>query len=272
MSDHPATRSGLNPTLKRRLAAPEPTVGSWVTVASPEVSELMAAIGFDWLVIDAEHSVLTTKDVQDHLRSLAVHGCPGIVRLGSNDEVQIKRVLDAGAEGIMVPMVNSAEDAASAVRASRYPTSDADGRRGVGLARAQGYGVDFATYLQGMAREIAVIVMIEHVEAVQNIDSILSTGGVDAYIIGPYDLSGSVGRPGEVEHPDVTALIEQIHAAGRRCGVPGGIHLVEPDPARLQAVLAAGARFVGYSLDTRVLDHGLRQGLATVRTPTVTPA
>lgn len=91
MPEHSASLRSKKPTLKRRLASSQTTVGSWITIASPEVSELMAAIGFDWLVIDAEHSVLSTKDVQDHLRALAVHGCPGIVRLGSNDEVQIKR-------------------------------------------------------------------------------------------------------------------------------------------------------------------------------------
>lgn len=253
------------PTLKRLLASGACTVGSWVTLGTPEVSELMAAIGFDWLVIDAEHSPMSTRDVQDHLRAMALHACPGIVRLAANDPVRIKRVLDAGAEGIMVPMVNSADDARAAVLASRYPTADTPGWRGVGLARAQGYGVDFPGYRDGLAREIAVIVMIEHVDAVTAIDDILTTGGVDAYIIGPYDLSASIGRPGELDHPEVQRLIASAHAAGARHGVPGGIHVVEPDPDHLGAALAAGLRFVGYSLDTRMLGVGFRTGLRTGR-------
>ena len=250
------------PTLRRLLASGEATVGSWVTLATPEVSELMAAVGFDWLVVDAEHSALSTRDVQDHLRAMAVHRCPGIVRLAANDPVRIKRALDAGAEGIMVPMVNSAAEARAAVLAARYPTATSEGRRGVGLARAQGYGVDFAAYRDRFAPEIAVIGMIEHVDAVHDVDAILTTDGVDAFIVGPYDLSASVGRPGQLDHPDVTALIEQVTAAGIRHGVPGGIHIVEPDPDRLAAVIATGARFVGYSLDTRMLDVGMRAGLA----------
>lgn len=252
-------------TLRRILRSGRPTVGSWVTLATPEVSELMAAVGFDWLVIDAEHSALSTRDVQDHLRALAVHGCPGIVRLASNDPVRIKRVLDAGAEGIMVPMVNSAEDARAAVTASRYPGPTSAGSRGVGLARAQGYGADFPAYRDGLAREIAVVVMIEHVDAVRAIDAILATDGVDAYIVGPYDLSGSIGRPGELDHPEVQALIAEVRAAGDRHGVAGGIHLVEPDADRLVAVVAEGARFVGFSTDTRMLDVGFRAGLAQLR-------
>lgn len=250
------------PTLKRLLASGATTVGSWVTLGTPEVSELMAAVGFDWLVIDAEHSPLSTRDVQDHLRALAIHGCPGIVRLASNDSVRIKRALDAGAEGIMVPMVNSAEDAQAAVIASRYPSTETAGARGVGLARAQGYGSDFAAYRDGLAQEVAVIVMIEHIDGVSDIDRIFTTDGVDAYIIGPYDLSASIGRAGELDHPDVISLVEEIHGAGARHGVPGGIHIVEPDPIRLRATLASGLRFVGYSIDTRVLDVGFRSGLS----------
>lgn len=250
------------PTLRRLLRSGKPTVGSWVTLATPEVSELMAAVGFDWLVVDAEHSALSTRDVQDHLRAMAVHGCPGIVRLAANDPVRIKRALDAGAEGIMVPMVCSADEARAAVLAARYPSPTTEGSRGVGLARAQGYGADFPTYRDRFAPEIAVIVMIEHVDAVDAIDAILATDGVDAYIVGPYDLSASVGRPGELDHPDVIRLIDEVHAAGRCHDMPGGIHVVEPDPDRLTATLTAGARFVGYSLDTRMLDAGLRAGLA----------
>ncbi len=253
------------PTLKRLLASGAATVGSWVTLGTPEVSELMAAIGFDWLVIDAEHSPMSTRDVQDHLRAMALHTCPGIVRLAANDPIRIKRVLDAGAEGIMVPMVNSAADAEAAVQASRYPAEGIPGSRGVGLARAQGYGANFPSYRDGLAKEIAVIVMIEHVNAVTAIDDILTTDGVDAYIIGPYDLSASIGRPGDLDHPEVHRLVASVHAAGNRHDVPGGIHVVEPDPGRLGAVLASGLRFVGYSLDIRMLDVGFRTGLRTGR-------
>ena len=145
--------------------------------------------------------------------------CPAIVRLTSNDPDQIKRVMDAGATGVMVPMVKNAEDAQAAVQAMYYPPR---GRRGVGLARAQGYGARFQQYRNWLDNNAVVVVMIEHIDAVNAIDSILSVPGVDAYIIGPYDLSGSMGHPGELDYPEVRTAIERVLEAGRRAGKSGG--------------------------------------------------
>lgn len=246
--------------LKHRLAAGEPTVGTWVTLGHPSIAEVLARAGFDWLVIDLEHSVIGLREAQDLLRAADLHGVPGIVRLPANDPVVIKRVMDAGAAGVMVPMVNRAADAAAAVAAVRYPPS---GTRGVGLARAQGYGAEgaFAAYRDGLDDTAVVVVMIEHVDAVAAIEEILAVDGVDAFIIGPYDLSGSLGVPGALDDPAVVDAIATVRAAGERHGVPGGLHVVEPDPARLRAALTEGHRFVGYGLDVRFLDVGARAGL-----------
>jgi len=137
----------------------------------------------------------------------------------------------------------------------------------VGLARAQGYGAAgaFAAYRDRLDDEAVVVVMIEHVDAVAAIDDILAVDGVDAFIVGPYDLSGSLGVPGALDDPRVTAALETVHAAGERHGVPGGLHVVEPDPDRLRDALDAGHRFVGYGLDVRFLDVGARTGLDSVR-------
>jgi 2-dehydro-3-deoxyglucarate aldolase len=250
-------------SLRRRLAAGEATVGTWITLGHPSIADVLARAGFDWLVVDMEHSVIGLREAQDLLRAADVAGVPGIVRLPSNDPVVAKRVMDAGAAGVMVPMVNSAADAEAAVAAVRYPPR---GTRGVGLARAQGYGAPgaFAAYRDRLDDEAVVVVMIEHVDAVAAIDSILAVDGVDAFIVGPYDLSGSLGVPGELEDPRVLAALETVHAAGRRHGVPGGLHVVEPEPARLRAALDAGHRFVGYGLDVRFLDAGARSGLGSV--------
>ncbi len=248
-------------SLRHRLAAGEATVGTWVTLGHPSVAEVLARAGFDWIVIDMEHSVIGLREAQDLLRAVELAGVPGIVRLPANDPVVIKRVMDAGAAGVMVPMVNSAADAAAAVAAVRYPPH---GTRGVGLARAQGYGAPgaFAAYRDRLPDEAVIIVMIEHVDAVAAVDGILAVDGVDAFIVGPYDLSGSLGVPGELDDPRVEAALETVHAAGRRHGVPGGLHVVDPDPVRLRAALDAGHRFVGYGLDVRFLDAGARSGLA----------
>lgn len=249
-------------SLKSRLNRSELTIGSWVTLGHPSIAEIMAAAGFDWLVLDMEHSVLELSEVQTLIQVLDSQQCPAIVRLTSNHPDQIKRVMDAGATGIMVPMIKSAADAKDAVSSMYYPPR---GQRGVGLARAQGYGHSFQAYRQWLENNAVVIVMIEHIDAVKAIDDILAVPGVDGYIIGPYDLSGSMGRPGDLNHPDVQAAITQIMQAGHRAQKSGGIHVIEPDPEALQQRIQAGFNFLGYGLDIRILDSICRTHLQNIR-------
>ncbi|MBS0424903.1 MAG: 2,4-dihydroxyhept-2-ene-1,7-dioic acid aldolase [Proteobacteria bacterium] len=249
-------------SLKSRLNRSELTIGSWVTLGHPSIAEIMASAGFDWLVLDMEHSVLELSEVQAIIQVLDAKQCPAIVRLTSNHPDQIKRVMDAGATGVMVPMIKSAADAEAAVAGVYYPPR---GQRGVGLARAQGYGASFQAYRQWLEENAVIVVMIEHVDAVQAIDQILAVPGIDAYIIGPYDLSGSMGRPGDLNHPDVQAAIAHVLEAGRRAQKPGGIHVIEPDPQALQQRIQAGFNFLGYALDIRILDSICRTHLQSIR-------
>lgn len=249
-------------SLKAQLNRSELTIGSWVTLGHPSIAEIMASAGFDWLVLDMEHSVLELSEVQAIIQVLDAKQCPAIVRLTSNHPDQIKRVMDAGATGVMVPMIKSAADAKAAVDGVYYPPR---GQRGVGLARAQGYGASFPAYRAWLEDNAVIVVMIEHVDAVQAIDEILAVPGIDAYIIGPYDLSGSMGRPGDLNHPDVQAAIAQVFEAGRRAGKPGGIHVIEPDPQALQQRIEAGFNFLGYALDIRILDAICRNHLQIIR-------
>lgn len=249
-------------SLKSKLTRSKLTIGSWVTLGHPSIAEIMATAGFDWLVLDMEHSVLELSEVQTIIQVLDSKQCPAIVRLTSNHPDQIKRVMDAGATGVMVPMIKSAADARAAVDGVYYPPR---GQRGVGLARAQGYGASFQAYRQWLEDNAVIVVMIEHVDAVNAIDDILAVPGIDAYIIGPYDLSGSMGRPGDLNHPDVQTAIAKTLEAGRRAGKPGGIHVIEPDPAALQQRIQAGFNFLGYGLDIRILDSICRNHLQTIR-------
>ncbi|ODT84248.1 MAG: 2,4-dihydroxyhept-2-ene-1,7-dioic acid aldolase [Nitrosomonadales bacterium SCN 54-20] len=248
--------------LKAKLARNALTIGSWITLGHPSIADIMAAAGFDWLVLDTEHSVLELGEVQMLIQVLDGRACPAIVRLTSNHPDQIKRIMDAGATGIMVPMIKTAADAEAAVNAVYYPPR---GQRGVGLARAQGYGARFQQYRHWLEENAVVIAMIEHIDAVDAIDSILSVPGIDAYIIGPYDLSGSLGRPGELDDPEVQAAIERVKDAGRRAGKAGGIHVVEPNPEQLRRNIEAGFSFLGYGLDIRILDTVCRSHLQNIR-------
>lgn len=249
-------------SLKSKLSRCRLTLGSWITLAHPAVAEIMSRAGFDWLAVDLEHSVITIREAEELIRIIALSGVVPLVRLSANDPVQIKRVMDAGAHGVIVPMVNSFADAEAAVEAVRYPPK---GKRGVGLARAQGYGSSFELYREWLKRESVVIVQVEHIESVNNLESILSVEGVDGFIVGPYDLSGSLGVPGQFDHPTMKKSMERIRTVGVSSGKAFGIHLIEPNVKELRQRVDEGYNFLAYSLDIRMLDCACRSGLDAVR-------
>lgn len=244
--------------LKRKLDLGELSIGSWISLGHPAIAEIFANAGFEWLVVDLEHSTITIDQAGELIRIIDLAGSTPLVRLTSNDVNQIKRVMDAGAKGIVVPMVNSVEEAKQAVAATRYAPQ---GTRGVGLARAQKYGVAFQEYLAWQKNEPVVIVQIEHKDAVANLADILTVEGVDGFIIGPYDLTCSMGIPGEFDHPDYLTVMATIRNTAKRLNVSGGLHIVEPDKRRLQEVIDDGYTFIAYSVDIRMLDATAREGL-----------
>ena len=194
-------------SLKTKLENHALTIGSWITLGHPSIAEIMANAGFDWLTIDMEHSAITLDLAQQLIQVIGLCGVVPLVRVGENNPTIIKRVMDAGSHGVIVPMVNSKDDAINAVNAVKYPPA---GKRGVGLARAQGYGTTFEKYKEWVDRDSIVIVQIEHIKAVDNLEGILSVDGVDGFIVGSYDLSGSLGIPGEFENPKVIEALDEI--------------------------------------------------------------
>ena len=244
--------------MSKLLLSKSPSIGSWITLGHPAVAEIMADAGFDWLAVDLEHSVITIRETEELIRIIDLKGVTPLVRLSSNNDVQIKRVMDAGAHGIIVPMVCSSKDAREAIAAVRYPPL---GTRGVGLARAQGYGTRFEQYREWLENDAIIIAQIEHIEAVNNLKSILSLEGIDGYIVGPYDLSGSMGIPGEFNALPFLDVLERIRTTAKELNIPGGVHLIEPDPEALVRLIDEGHQFIAYSLDFRMLDVGCRTGL-----------
>lgn len=249
-------------TLRARLRGKTPTLGSWITIGNSAVAEIMARAGFDWLVVDLEHSVISIDVAGDLIRTIDLCGVAPLVRLTSNDQNQIKRVMDAGAHGIVVPMVNSPAEASAAVAATRYGPS---GTRGVGLARAQGYGVGFQNYFEWQKDGPVVIVQIEHRVAVERLKEILEVPGVDGFIIGPYDLSCSMGIPGQFDHPDFLAAMRKIRETGNQLGCPAGIHIIEPNLQQLEQTIREGFSLIAYSVDMRMLDVSARQGITRMK-------
>jgi len=232
------------------------SIGTWITLGHPAIPEIFASSVFDWLAIDLEHSAITVGEAEELIRVIDLKNVIPLVRLSSNNAEQIKRMMDAGAHGVIVPMVNNADQAAQAVAAVKYPPF---GTRSFGLARAQGYGTSFEKYQQWQRENSIVVVQIEHIEAVENLAQILKVPGVDAYFVGPYDLSGSLGIPGQFDHPDFLQAMQKIKQVGAKSGKPGGRHIIEPDPSLLEAAIREGDQFIAYSLDIRMLDKCSRE-------------
>lgn len=226
------------------------SIGSWVTLAHFSIAEIMADAGFDWLCIDMEHSVIDYYETEQLIAAIQAKGIMAYVRVGENNTRIIKRVLDAGADGIIVPMVNSKEDAIKAIDAVKYPPK---GKRGVGLARAQGYGFSFKEYERGKAEDIKLIIQIEHVDSVRNLDKILKLEGIDATFVGPYDLSGSMGKPGRYDDADVKEVLKRYEEISRQCDKPMGYHVIQPDHKLILEKIKAGYTFIAFSLDTLFL-------------------
>lgn len=248
----------------QKLRSGECVIGSWVSTCSAVVSELMAAAGFDFLAVDAEHAAVDVAQAQQlfqAMRSGNPH-CAAMVRLPVSDYVTTKRYLDAGATGVIAPLINSRAQAQELVRAAKYPPA---GARGVGFCRANMYGTDFDRAMATANEETLVCVQIEHVEALRHIDDILSLEGIDVALVGPYDLSASMGLVRQFDHPRYTQATEEILKACLRHNVAAGIHVVPPDVDELKRRMNEGYRFIAYSLDITMLATCCRQGLETVR-------
>jgi len=213
---------------KSRLASGEKLLGSMITLPCPAVAEILVELGYQWLFVDGEHGPLETAEVLSILQAVGDR-VPCIVRVPAAEEVPIKKMLDLGAAGIIAPQVNTAQQAADVVAWSLYAPQ---GRRGVGLARAHGYGLKFQEYVESANQEVTVIVQAEHAEAVENIEQIAQVPGIDAVLLGPYDLAASLGKMGQVDDPEVTGAIDRITAACQAAGIPLGIFGVTADAIR----------------------------------------
>jgi 2-dehydro-3-deoxyglucarate aldolase len=238
----------------------EVTFGTWVTIGNPDVSEILANIGFDWLVFDTEHGPLSTETVGQMIQATSGTKIVPLVRVGGNDMILIKRALDIGAYGVVIPLVNNKDDAKKAVAYTRYPPR---GVRGVGPRRCSLYGIRANEYLEWADKEILTIVQVETAEAVESIDEILTVDGIDAFFIGPTDLTTSMGVRGQQDHPKFTGAIEKVLEGSRRYGTPGGIMTYNVEQAR--KALERGFKFISLGTDFRLLIQGARGMLDSVR-------
>ncbi|MBZ0198925.1 MAG: hypothetical protein K8H86_03590 [Ignavibacteriaceae bacterium] len=233
-------------SLKQKLQNKELTIGSWLSFGYTPICEMMAKSAFEWLVIDMEHTATDNYNAMQMIQVINLCGCTPLVRVGANDELLIKRIMDSGASGVIVPMVNTKEDAEMAVSFIKYPPS---GKRGVGLFRAQGYGMEFDEYKNWVEKESICIVQIEHYKGVENLSEILSVEGVDGFIVGPYDLSGSIGTPGKFNDPGVIKLFGEVANFAKNSDKPAGFHIVKSDRELMKSKIEEGYKFIAYGDD-----------------------
>lgn len=247
---------------KSRLINRELTIGSWITIGNLSVAEIMANAGFDWLTIDMEHSAITLSQAQELICIIELCGVTPLVRVGENNANLLKRVMDAGAHGVMVPLVNSKEDAEKAVAAVKYPPT---GTRGVGLTRAQKYSLDLDRYKEWNKKNGIVIVQLEHIEAVENLEKIMSVEGINGFIIGLYDLSGSLNCPGDFNNPKVKQALEEIYLKSMKNNYLMGQHVVNPEPKQVMAKIDQGMKFIGVGTDFLFLNQHCTGCLKKIR-------
>ena len=239
------------------------TIGSWITIAHSSIVEVMADSGFDWLCIDLEHTAIDYSEMLNLIIAIQGKGLKAYVRVGENNPLIIKRVLDAGPDGIIVPSVNSSQEALKALNAVKYPPI---GTRGVGLARAQGYGFSFDKYKNETLNNIKLIVQIEHFKAIEELDLILNLEGIDGTFIGPYDLSGSIGKPGCWDDPEVIELIKRYENIAKRYDKLIGFHIVPPDFNLVNDKINNGYNFIAFSFDLNLLGQMIRNQLKLRKT------
>jgi len=238
---------------KRLLIRGQSQIGIWNTIPGPVVVELLASMGFDWVLLDTEHSLTDVPDLMAMLQAVAGYPGSAVVRPAANDPVLIKRVLDLGALTLMLPYVQTADEARAAVSAMRYAPR---GIRGVsGMSRASRFGT-VQDYVRRAEEELCLIVQVETADAVGRIAEIAAVDGVDALFIGPADLAASMGHPGNAGHPEVVAMIERAIKAVVATGKAAGI--LTTDPAFARQCIGWGTTFTAVGIDMSILAAGVK--------------
>lgn len=246
--------------VRQKLFAGGTCLGTFVTMGTPDVPDILKGLGFDWFVFDTEHSYFSTKDVKVMLHALGDSKVSPLVRIGQVDPYLVKRALDVGSEGILVPLVNSAEEAERVVRYAMYPP---DGVRGAGPGRAARYGQDMQEYIASANDELLIAVQIETKEAITLAREILGTKRVDVGFVGPTDLTMSLGLGGERSHPLVFEAMEKVVRACDDLGKIAGTMAASPEEARKFSKM--GFRFISLGSDARFLAGGARAFLEGAR-------
>ena len=247
---------------KERFKKQKVVLGTWLQIPSPSICEIVSKQGLDWIAVDMEHTEIGFETLADMFRGLKGTKTAPFVRVRTNDALEIRRSLDIGAAGVIVPLIDTAEEAKNAVSYSKYPPN---GKRGHAFCRANGWGEDFHDYAANANEKISVFVMIESRMAVENIDDILVTDGLDGIFIGPYDMSASYGVPGDISNKLVVDSCNKVLESCKRHNKIPGIHIVKPDSNIIKEHVKKGFRFIAVGIDTLFLINGIKNAVSAVK-------
>lgn len=240
--------------IRKKIKSDQPSIGTWMQLACTDAAEIIASCGYDWVAVDMEHGGFSRQQLADLFRAIEVGGAAPFVRVAETAMLPIRAALDAGATGIILPMIESGPQLEDAIQHIYYPPEGIKGNkrggsRGVGFCRANLFGERFDEYLNGVSRETIVVAQIEHIRGVAALDEILAVPGLDAIMVGPYDLSGSMGMPGDFDNPEYEKVMAEISNTCKQFKMPMGAHVVEPDPAELKSRIEQGYLFLAYGID-----------------------
>lgn len=249
----------MNNSFRSRLRSKELLVGSVVSFNSPEVIELLSQCGYDWLWLDAEHGTYSTSDLRAMLQA-AGDNVSCLIRVANSNGVEIKRALDIGPSGIIVPMVNNREQAEMIVNCAKYSPI---GSRGIGIARAHGYGMKFKEYMKKANSATTIVIQIEQIKAVENIESIVQVEEIDAILVGPYDLSASMGLMGQIDHPEVVKAINQVAATSKAAGKTLGIFGLSSEDVK--KYIDKGYTLIAAGIDSQMLGNAAIGMIRSIR-------
>jgi 2,4-dihydroxyhept-2-ene-1,7-dioic acid aldolase len=253
----------MNQQFRTKLKSGQVLVGILITLPLPEITEIMVEVGFDWLFVDMEHSPMDARSAQTLLQA-AGKRCHCIIRVPSGDEVWIKKALDIGAQGVIVPHINTPEAAQRVVQLCKYPPQ---GTRSVGIARAHAYGSQFQEYVYHANERVAVITQVEHIDAVKNIQSIVNVSGIDAIFVGPYDLSASLGKLGKVTDPEVQEAIDQVSRTCLDAGIRLGIFGI--NAGAVKPFIDQGFTLIAVGVDSLLLGNAAKDVLRSLKPETL---
>ena len=241
--------------IRNKMKRGQPTIGSWMQIPHGSVAEIMGAAGYDWVAVDMEHGSVSVAQLPNLFRALELGNTLPLVRVAEGAARDCQQALDAGAGGIIVPNIKSADHLIAVRDACRWPPA---GKRGVGFSRANLFGGNFRSYTEE-AQAPLLVAMLEDVRALDELDSILAVEGLDAVLLGPYDLSASLHQTAKFNHPHYLRALKTILRKAQTFSIPLGIHVVEPSTTELKKRIRQGFRFLPFSMDSVLLREGLEQ-------------